>query len=296
MSDKKVAVVTGSNKGIGFELVRHLCKEYPGDVILCSRDEARGQDAVKKLKDEGLNPILQVVDITNLDTINRLKEFLLKNYGGLDLLVNNAAIYFLEKSFEDTENILNTNYFCTAQVCDVLFPILRSGARVLNVTSNAGCLNWISGKDIKDKLLSPTLTRKEIDDLGNLYLSHVKEGVADSKGWPKLPMGNAYFVSKILLNALTFVQHRQFEENDPEKDIVVNSVHPGYVQTDITQNNGIYTTKDSIPALSLGCFVPPKGHPRGQFIFDDATIADWNQPYEDLKDTMLNRYKIPLPL
>jgi NAD(P)-dependent dehydrogenase (short-subunit alcohol dehydrogenase family) len=157
------------------------------------------------------------------------------------------------------------------------------------LTSIAGCLNWISDKDIKEKLLSPNLTRKEIDDLGNLYLSHVQEGVADSKGWPK-----PYFVSKILLNALTFVQHRQFEKNDPEKDIVVNSVQPGYVQTDLTRNNGIYTTKDSIPALSLGCFVPPKGQPRGQFIFDDATIADWNQPYEQLEDKMLNRYKLPV--
>ncbi|GFX03398.1 carbonyl reductase 3 [Trichonephila clavipes] len=90
----RVAVVTGSNKGIGFAIVRALCPKFDGDVILTARDEERGKAAVEKLKTEGLNPKFHLLDISDENSIKTLASFLKKEYGGLDVLVNNAAIFY----------------------------------------------------------------------------------------------------------------------------------------------------------------------------------------------------------
>ena len=78
----KVAVVTGGNKGIGLGVVRGICKQFKGDVILTSRDSERGVAAVKALEGEGLSPKFHQLDIDSQQSIATLKEFLEKNYGG----------------------------------------------------------------------------------------------------------------------------------------------------------------------------------------------------------------------
>ena len=78
----KVAIVTGSNKGIGLAIVRRMCQEFSGDVIVTARDESRGQTAVSLLKGEGLQPKFHQLDIDSRDSIAKLKESIEKNYGG----------------------------------------------------------------------------------------------------------------------------------------------------------------------------------------------------------------------
>ena len=95
MASKRVAVVTGSNKGIGLAIVRSLCKKFDGDVVLTSRDEGRGNEAVAELKEkEGLNPVYHQLDITSRDSIEGLVTFIKDKYGGLDVLINNAGIAY----------------------------------------------------------------------------------------------------------------------------------------------------------------------------------------------------------
>ena len=89
-----MAIVTGGNKGIGFAIVRRLCKEFNGDVVLTSRDEKLGREAVQKLEGEGLKPVYCQLDITSSESIENLKKFLVEKYGGLDVIVNNAGIAF----------------------------------------------------------------------------------------------------------------------------------------------------------------------------------------------------------
>lgn len=90
-SGTRVAVVTGSNKGIGFAIVRDLCKQFTGDVYLTARDEGRGKAAVALLNAEGLSPKFHQLDITSQESIDALKKFVLEKYGGIDVLVNNAG-------------------------------------------------------------------------------------------------------------------------------------------------------------------------------------------------------------
>ncbi|CAO2632424.1 Carbonyl reductase [NADPH] 3 [Lemmus lemmus] len=96
-SCSRVALVTGANKGIGFAITRDLCRKFSGDVVLTARDEARGKAAVKQLQAEGLSPRFHQLDIDDLQSIRALRDFLLKEYGGLDVLVNNAGIAFKSK-------------------------------------------------------------------------------------------------------------------------------------------------------------------------------------------------------
>ena len=96
-SHTRVALVTGANKGIGFAIVRDLCRQFSGDVVLTARDEARGQAAVQRLQAEGLSPRFHLLDIDDLQSIRAMRDFLRKEYGGLDVLVNNAGIAFKSK-------------------------------------------------------------------------------------------------------------------------------------------------------------------------------------------------------
>uniref|UniRef100_A0A8D0GX39 Uncharacterized protein n=1 Tax=Sphenodon punctatus TaxID=8508 RepID=A0A8D0GX39_SPHPU len=129
MSSIQVAVVTGSNKGIGLAIVRALCKKFSGDVYLTARDTGRGQAAVAKLQEEGLKPLFHQLDINDLQSIQTLRDFLKEKYGGLNVLVNNAGIAF--KVDDPTpfhiqaEETLKTNFFATKDICNELLPLIK---------------------------------------------------------------------------------------------------------------------------------------------------------------------------
>ena len=93
-SYSRVALVTGANKGIGFAIARDLCRQFSGDVVLTARDVERGRAAVQQLQGEGLSPRFHQLDIDDLQSIRALRAFLRKEYGGLNVLVNNAGIAF----------------------------------------------------------------------------------------------------------------------------------------------------------------------------------------------------------
>uniref|UniRef100_A0A2R8N4X3 Carbonyl reductase 1 n=1 Tax=Callithrix jacchus TaxID=9483 RepID=A0A2R8N4X3_CALJA len=125
----QVALVTGGNKGIGLAIVRDLCRRFSGDVVLTARNVARGQAAVQQLQAEGLSPRFHQLDIDDLQSIRALRDFLRKEYGGLDVLVNNAGIAF--KVADPTpfhiqaEVTMKTNFFGTRDVCTELLPLIK---------------------------------------------------------------------------------------------------------------------------------------------------------------------------
>ena len=87
--------VTGANKGIGFAIVRALCKQLDnGIVYLTARNEERGREAVARLNQEGLQPKFLQLDVTDPASVKQLKDYIKETYGGLDILVNNAGIAF----------------------------------------------------------------------------------------------------------------------------------------------------------------------------------------------------------
>ena len=285
MADKKVALITGSNKGIGLSVVRLLCKKFDGDVILCSRDEERGTAAVAKLESEGLKPKLRILDVTDNASLTAARDFLLQEYGGLDVLVNNAAVAYIDQSvkplIEVAKEVLGVNYFATASACDILFPILKPGARVVNVGSSAGMLMGIRSEEKRERLSSPTLTRKDIDHMAQDFFRDVENGKIEENGWP-VSSYNTYLVSKVFLAALTWVQHREFQ-NDQRADLVINVVHPGYVDTDMTAHTGVLTPDEGAEQI-VNCCLLTAGSPGGRMIWWDGRVVDWEHDVFPMTD------------
>lgn len=132
------------------------------------------------------------------------RDYVKATYGGIDILVNNAGIAFKAAATEpmghQAEVTIKTNYFSTKNVCNTLFPLLKDGARVVNVSSSVGWLAQMQGKDpgnaeLKKKFASPNLTVAEVDDLMNQFINAAKDGSYADKGWP----GSTYRVSKVTL-------------------------------------------------------------------------------------------------
>ena len=121
----------------------------------------------------GLEPKYHQLDIEDEASVLKLRDFLKANYGGLDVLVNNAAIAVMGKndcSPEVATSTLKTNFFGTLRVCKTLFPILCPHARVVNLSSSAGHLSYINGTgkaamELKEKFSSRRLTEEELCNL-----------------------------------------------------------------------------------------------------------------------------------
>ena len=84
--------MTGANKGIGFAIVKGLCKRFKGKVYLTARNVQRGEEAVKKLKDLGYEPSFYQLDIDDQDSVDAFGNYIKITHGGVDLLINNAGI------------------------------------------------------------------------------------------------------------------------------------------------------------------------------------------------------------
>ena len=91
MSDRRVAVITGANKGIGLEIARQLARAGV-TVLIGARDEARGREAAEKLRAEGLDARPLRLDVTDETSVAAAAAFIEKSVGRLDILVNNAGI------------------------------------------------------------------------------------------------------------------------------------------------------------------------------------------------------------
>jgi carbonyl reductase 1 len=154
----RVAIVTGGNKGVGFATCRGLSKKFNGDVYLTARSSERGMAAVAELIKEGCTVHFHQLDIDEPSSIEKIRDFMREKYGGIDVLINNAAINFKNNATEPmglkAELNCKTNYWSTKNVCDLLFPALKPGARVVNVSSSSGKLSTISDSDLKKKLAS----------------------------------------------------------------------------------------------------------------------------------------------
>ena len=284
-----VAIVTGANKGIGLATVKSLAKKFPGTVYLTSRNEERGIAAAKSLKNDFQNVKFHSLDISNSESIKKFAQYIKQNYNGIDILVNNAAIAFEFASpkpfiIQATET-LNTNYFGVKNTCDYLFPMLNPGARVINVSSSAGHLSRIPGKELQKRFSDPNLSYEDLDILMEDYIKSVQDDTFEEKGWPlrsyltKAGLSSTYSVSKVGVSALTRIQQQIMDTSNRDLDIVINCVHPGFVNTDMSSHRGHFTPEEGAKPIIYAAKLPEKSMIRGKFIWYDCTIVDWEAKY-----------------
>jgi NAD(P)-dependent dehydrogenase (short-subunit alcohol dehydrogenase family) len=189
----RVAVVTGANRGIGFEVCRQLGR-LGARVVLGSRDTALGAKAEATLRSEGLDVTAHQLEVTDQQSVDALAAWLEAEYGRLDVLVNNAGIMpnkdrVLEASLDDLEAMWQVNLVGVWRTTKALLPLMQRGGwgRVVNVSSEAG-----------------SLTRTNA-------------------------VATAYRVSKTALNAFT----RSLADELRLQGILANAVCPGWVASDM---------------------------------------------------------------
>ncbi|KAK4578337.1 hypothetical protein RGQ29_028448 [Quercus rubra] len=263
---KKYAVVTGANKGIGFEICRKLASN--GIVlVLTARDEKKGLEAVEKLREFGLSDhvVFHQLDVADPASIASFADFIKTKYGKLDILDEESANVVVDWSkiatdtYELAEECLKTNYYGAKGMIEALLPILQlsNSPRIVNVSSSFGHLKEIPSEWAKEVLgNAESLTEERVDKVLNEYLKDFKEGSLETKGWPRYM--SAYIISKAATNAYTRIVAKKFPS------FRVNCLCPGYVKTDINHNTGYLTTDEGAERVVKIALLPNDG-PSGLF-------------------------------
>ncbi|UJR34719.1 hypothetical protein I4U23_027496 [Adineta vaga] len=235
---KRVILVTGANKGIGFEIVKKLLEQSSSkttDIILLgSRDIKRGQDAIQQLGSPTNVHLLQLDTSSKESIIAATNEIKQKYNGHLDILINNAAIAPKENSIEAVRSAFATNYYGVKMLNENLIPLLRKNGRVVNVASAVGPLvSYLFSKELQEKYTSPTLTTQELDHIVQDFLSAVESHNLERLGYSSEIPFPAYTVSKAALIALTRSQAREYSN---DKNISIYAVCPGFCATDLNNH------------------------------------------------------------
>lgn len=239
---KQIALITGANKGLGFEIARQLGKRGI-TVVIGARDERKGQFAADRLKSEGIDAHGLIFDVIHTPSIERARDYVEREYGHLDILVNNAGIAHdmslkpSEVPIETVRDVFETNFFGVLAVTDALLPLLRKSpaGRIVNMSSTLGSLTVHS---------DPTSPFYDVKPLG-------------------------YNASKTALNAYTV--HLAYELKGTS--IKVNSACPGWVKTDMGGENAPGTVEEGADTPVWLATLPADG-PTGGF-FNSRQPVPW---------------------
>ena len=241
-NDKKIALVTGANKGLGFEISRQLAKQEI-TVLIGARDESKGAEAAEKLQAEGLDVESIKLDVTDISSIATAAKKIEERFGKLDILVNNAGI-ILDWGVNPSNLELNvlkqtfeTNLFSAFAVLQAVLPLIRNShaGRIVNMSSTLGSL-------------TDTL------DPNSHYFGF---------------KGLAYQASKAALNEIT----AQFAKELTDTPIKVNSACPGWVQTDMGSADAPATVEEGADTPVWLATLPEDG-PTGGF-FNSRKPIPW---------------------
>ncbi|XP_072956346.1 (+)-neomenthol dehydrogenase-like isoform X1 [Typha angustifolia] len=281
---ERIAVVTGSNKGIGLEICRQLLSKGV-KVVLTARDEERGIAAVKKLQESGASDVVfHQLDVADVSSAEALGKFIQTQFGKLDILVNNAAVSGAEiepqaltlsnqpgggafsslldmtlETHEKAEECININYYGTKRMCKVFISLLQlsQAPKIINLSSGYGRLKCIPGEAIRKKIANINdLTEERLDALVESFLNDFKEEKHKENGWPSRT--SAYKVSKVALSAYTRILAKEHPM------ICTNCVDPGFVKTDINWNTGTRTVEEGAKGPVMLALLP-NDSPSGLF-------------------------------
>ena len=265
----RTALVTGGNRGIGLEVCVQLAKAGCR-VKLGARNAAQGQATAAKLAKGGLPVDFQPLDVTDEAAIAATARAA-QAWGGLDILVNNAGISLRGFDAEVVRKTLAVNFYGALRLTDALLPTLRDGGCIVNVSSALGELSCLS-RDLQQACTDPALTRQGLLELLEEFEHDVAAGTHRRRGWPS----SAYSVSKVALNALTRVLHRELQDEPhagpPDRGIRVAAVCPGWVRTRMGGRAAPSSVAQGADSIVWVALAGPDG-PDGGFYRDRRQVA-----------------------
>jgi NAD(P)-dependent dehydrogenase (short-subunit alcohol dehydrogenase family) len=260
-TEAALAVATGGNRGLGFEVCRQLGAQGMR-VLLTSRQARAGAEAVRRLMAENITARAQTVDVTSTGQVAALADALVQRGEVVQALINNAGASFDGFDAGVAEQTLTTNYFGAAAVTDALLPLMPRGGRVVMVSSGMGELTGY-GSALRARFLAPDLDRAGLDALMREFIADIRAGQHVQKGWPT----NAYRVSKAGLNALV----RLLAPRLAARGIAVNAVCPGWVRTDMGGSSAPRSIEAGAAGIVWAATLPASG-PTGGFFRDGKPI------------------------
>src|SRR5262245_12651090 len=240
--NKRIALVTGANKGIGYETARQLASRGM-TVLLGARDEQRGKEAAAKLQSEGMDVQFLRLDVNDQSTHKEARDFIEDKFGKLDILVNNAGIALdlnqkpSEVDMQTIRKTFDTNFFGVISVTQALLPLVRKSeaGRIVNVSSGLGSLTQHS-----------------------------------DPSWEFYPVKLlAYNTSTTALNAFTVMLAHELKDSA----IKVNSADPGFTATDMNDHRGYKTVEEGAAVITKLATLPADGA-TGSY-FDDRGVLPW---------------------
>lgn len=244
----KSVLITGANKGIGFETARKLLQNgyY---VFLGSRKRENGHAAVQRFKAEGLNEVEAVqLDVTDINSVNAARTYIGSKIKVLDVLINNAGINggwpqsSLEATIAQYETVFDTNLYGVVRVTQAFIDLLKASAepRIVNVSSSGSSLTLHSDPTWK-------------------YYSH---------------KAALYPSSKAALNMYTIDLAYQLRDTA----FKVNAVCPGFVATDFNGHRGTGTAEEGGTRISKYAMIDQDG-PTGRFIAEEYNPETGETPW-----------------
>ncbi|KAJ8246682.1 hypothetical protein GJAV_G00254240 [Gymnothorax javanicus] len=267
-------------------MVRTLCQTFPGDVFLSARDEGRGKAAVESLKSEGLNLSFHQLDITDPDSIRCARDFFSENYGGVDVLINNAGIAFRVADTTpfgiQADVTLRTNFFGTRDMCNAFLPIIKPGGRVVNITAVLACGALRSCcPELQARFRSDDITEEELVSLMERFVRDAREDQHVLKGWPT----TAYGVSEIGVIVLSKILARRLREDRAGDGILLNAGCPGWVRTDMAGPKApLSPDEGAVVPVYLALLPPEATEPHGQLVSEKKVKECVYRNYEKWTD------------
>ncbi|MCJ8282372.1 MAG: SDR family NAD(P)-dependent oxidoreductase [Rivularia sp. ALOHA_DT_140] len=230
----KIAVITGSHKGLGLAIARKLALEKDILVIISSRKESDGQTTQQKLKTEGIEVDFHQLDVTDNLSVNRFIEWVTSVHGGVDILINNAGVNPSGVSEEDSiltakpETIMDTfstNAIGVLRMCQAVIPLMQQQryGRIVNVSTEMASLQQIPQ---------------------DFY-----------------PSSPSYRISKVGLNAVAIMLAKEVKNSN----ILINNYSPGWMKTDIGGEDAPFTAEEGAETAVYLATLPDDGSQAGFF-------------------------------
>jgi NAD(P)-dependent dehydrogenase (short-subunit alcohol dehydrogenase family) len=191
-----IIVVTGGNRGIGYEICRQLAGRGV-QVVLTARKSEAGERAVKKLAVQNVSARFHPLNVTEPKSVAALRDFLERTFGHLDVLINNAGIIMgedasgLEVKLSTVRTTLETNTLAPLHLAQTLAPLLKRGraARIVNMSSGMGALS-----DMEGGYAAYRISKAALNAVTGILAAELRGAVAINSmcpGWVKTDMGGA---------------------------------------------------------------------------------------------------------
>lgn len=238
---QKVAVITGSHKGLGYAIARQLAQREDIQVVLTSRNQQEGLAAQQRLADENIQVGYHPLDVTSDASVQQITTWLQQTYERADILINNAGVNptmqpeessLLSVQIETMLATFATNVLAVTRITQALLPLMKvhNYGRIVNVSTEMASLT--------------------------------------SMGSDYYPLAPSYRLSKVGLNGLTAILAKELEGTN----ILVNAYSPGWMQTDMGGSNAPFTADEGAEtAVYLATL--PEGGSQGKFFAEMRKIG-----------------------